>query len=398
MHLLTAQNFTYRPSLKHTMPASKNNKSNTSSEERNLRARLVHGYGLVPHTDNIFIPPRVKEVDVLHTMEDNPERKKSIMYLQLIQILSGSNSGQNSGMTAFQTYLKKNKKESSSSSSYYRLFLFRDVASSEGQVVYMIEGNNLNDKLWARDSMLRDDGDVTIGTYIALLNPCPITSTWCNEIPIVEGRGGCIVMKPPTTVMEINIDTSILGNYTHTFVKSHVDIKVVSVSVHNSKCGGLFCDRQRCVKIDRGTRACGCYSMNTRISSIVLVHHIQVIYLGKVLFEMEDFSSLSFSKLYMKTSLSPTVKFNCLDYTPAYYKLQDCIDNVLEYVNTNGGFTVIGWYKRGEINDISIDDSQNVVESETNWYHVVSMYPTNKDLIKNPELKEEQFDIAAPIV
>ncbi len=100
----------------------------------------------------------------------------------------------------------------------------------------------------------------------------------------------------------------------------------------------------------------------------------------------------------MKTSLSPTVKFNCLDYTPAYYKLQYCIDNVLEYVNTNGGFTVIGWYKRGEINDISIDDSQNVVESENIWYHVVSMYPTNKDLIKSPELKEEQFDIAAPIV
>lgn len=212
--------------------------------ERNVRTRMVHSYGLIPYDSNTHFPRNLMEVDIEHMMQDDPEEKNTVMYLQLIRIISGSNNGQGN-MTPFQSYYKKNKKETAMSSQYYRLFLFRDVSSKDGRVVYIVEGKHLNDRLWGRYPLLRDKGVVTVGTYIVILNPHPITSRFCNEIPIVECCGGCIVMKQPSTVVSIGLDLAITTNVTRSFVMNKVDITVKSISATTSKCSGLFCDRQR---------------------------------------------------------------------------------------------------------------------------------------------------------
>ena len=65
------------------------------------------------------------------------------------------------------------------------LFLFIYITSTEGKVVYIIQGNHLNDIIFNINSIILDDFTFTIGTFIALINPIPITSTCRNEIPIV---------------------------------------------------------------------------------------------------------------------------------------------------------------------------------------------------------------------
>ena len=64
-----------------------------------------------------------------------------------------------------------------------------------------------------------------------------------------------------------------------------------------------------------------------------------------------------------------------------YYRLRDTIDKVVEYINSKGRFPVVGWYKRGEINDQSNDDSQNEVESSEIGVHVVSIQATDKTVL-----------------
>ncbi len=384
--------FHFGPSFKTSMSEIVEAISESQNDDRNVRTRSVHGYGLIPY-DNQFLPSFSKEVSVKDMMGTSPERKKSVLFLQLIRIVSGSNSGQT--MTSYQSYLKKNK-EASASSHYYRLFLFRDASSKDGQVVYMVEGKNRNDKLWTRNPMRRDDGTVTIGTYICVMNPHPILSTWCNEIPIIECRGSAFVMRSPPSVMEVGIDDSITANCTQSFVLNNVKIDISSLDIHPSKCSGLFCDRQRTMDIDRGTRSCGCYSMNSRVGCIVLVHSVTFTPKRHAPFVMEDFSSLSFSSLYLKDPIPPSVKVNQLDYTESYFKLSESADNVVEHINSKGGFTVVGWYKRGEINDQSNDDSQNEVESSEVMIHVVSIFPTDKTVLNDDIYKQMKFDIADP--
>lgn len=256
-----------------------------------------------------------------------------------------------------------------------------------------MEGKSFNDKLWSRFPLLRDNGVVTIGTYITIFNPLPITTMFCNEIPIIECRGGCVVMKDPTAITDINVDMSITQNITRSFLKNNVSVDVLSTDVLTTQCSGHLCDKQRAIEISRGNRACGCYHMQTRVGNITLVHQVTVSSDGRVLLNMDDFSSTRFSKLYLKESFSSTVRFNMLDFTPTFFNLQSCIDDVIGYINDNGGFTVLGWYKRGEINDISNEETQNQVESSEIGYHIVSLYPTNTAILTRIEFQRKKYEM-----
>lgn len=74
---------------------------NEEPQERNVRSRIFNGYGLIPYDRSVRFPDSLVEVDVNHMMSDNPERKRAIMYLQLIRIVSGSNNGQ-ANMSSYQ--------------------------------------------------------------------------------------------------------------------------------------------------------------------------------------------------------------------------------------------------------------------------------------------------------
>ena len=70
-----------------------------------------------------------------------------------------------------------------------------------------------------------------------------------------------------------------------------------------------------------------------------------------------------------------------------FWDIEDCILNVLHLINSNGGWTVIGWYKRGAITDKSLLEvplsnvvSTQVAAGQIN-YHIVQMMPTNKSFL-----------------
>lgn len=95
----------------------------------------------------------------------------------------------------------------------------------------------------------------------------------------------------------------------------------------------------------------------------------------------------------MKSPLSASVKINKLDIvTTTYEKLVISIDNVMEYVNNHGGFTVVGWYRRGEIKDISSEEIVHHVDSSEVGYKIISLYPTRMNLINMTEWNSLKFD------
>ena len=107
-------------------------------------------------------------------------------------------------------------------------------------MVYIVEGKHMNDKIWTRYPLLRDNGKFTIGTYIGIINPMPINQWFCNEIPIIECRGSCFVMKPPSCVASIHVDVGVMKNTTRSFVLNNVDVEIPSLDVITTKCSGRF--------------------------------------------------------------------------------------------------------------------------------------------------------------
>ena len=59
----------------------------------------------------------------------------------------------------------------------------------------MIENQTTNDKLWQKDLVLRDSGVVSIGSFIAVLNPEEIKTCFGNDIPLLQTKMSCLVLK-----------------------------------------------------------------------------------------------------------------------------------------------------------------------------------------------------------
>ena len=99
---------------------------------------------------------------------------------------------------------------------------------------------------------------------------------------------------------------------------------------------------------------------------------------------MEGFSSTNFNKLFMDRALPSNTNITMLEQTSASENIEEAIENCLDHINGNGGFDVLFWYSRGEINDQSLvglnaqGGETQVVAGRTNK-HIVFIKPTHRD-------------------
>ena len=130
---------------------------------------------------------------------------------------------------------------------------------------------------------------------------------------------------------------------------------------------------------------------------------------------ISNFSSVKFSLLYQTAVFSTQVRQISLDLTDAYFDLEDAVNTNIELINDNGGFTVSGWYKRGEINDRTIvhqnnstdniqknnnaiPDNNAQVDNSKITFHPCVIRATNSEFYKdgsvlNKKLIEGKYDV-----
>ena len=130
-----------------------------------------------------------------------------------------------------------------------------------------------------------------------------------------------------------------------------------------------------------------------------------------------QYSSLRFSSLYQTCPFSTQIRSDVLELSDQFFDLEDCISRCVEFINEHGGFTVVGWYKRGVINDCSIlavvdngnngnvnrNTSSNVdmqVDNGKLNFHPCSIQPTNSAFLDGSTylgrtLREMKFDVSS---
>ena len=140
-----------------------------------------------------------------------------------------------------------------------------------------------------------------------------------------------------------------------------------------SNCIGPCCDRQN---LAENNNAYGyvCYtSADTRHAKLVLNFHSRIT-MGDIEFKTQDYTSHKFTQHFIKT---PTTTYNEWDSTDDFFDLVERIEATIEYVNRNGEWTVMGWSKRGEINDQNFTDETQKVQSADVNYHVTTIFLYN---------------------
>ena len=339
---------------------------------------------------NFRVPKSHRLITVNQLMSDNPPCRQTVIYLIFLRVVSSSYNNESRSFT-IRNIGKKN--QSQSVNLYSRLLLCMDPNTVDGQTVYIVQGRGISMNLWSKNANYRDDGTITVGSVLAIISPKPITKLLANEVPILETNFSSLLMKRKT-LHPIPIDTSIPEMTTKGFILNGTYIRVDAVEALQTKCHGHFCDRQRCAELIRADKSCGCYFMRGIHSGIALVHRIQVNCGDGEILTMDEFSSMKFSLLYLSEYFPNSTKRIDFDASEHLETLYDCIDNVINFYNSNGGFTIIGWYKRGEINDSSNDDNNQKITSSSVGQHIISIYPSLYIHGHAPETNDMKFNVS----
>ena len=154
-------------------------------------------------------------------------------------------------------------------------------------------------------------------------------------------------------------------------------------------CNGKFCDRT--LRLKSNKEACGCFSMNSSTSSIVIEADIQHV--------CEDDTSKSFI-VFNHRSLRTTQLFienytilytNSSEMRASYAaRFEDAVESCCDYINNNGGFTVMGTCSRGEISDIS--NVHEKIASTRVTHGITYIQPTNLSILNQPEYIATKFN------
>ena len=207
---------------------------------------------------------------------------------------------------------------------------------------------------------------------------------------MLNSNTSAVVLKIPRTFGPIPMKGIIKADNTAAFVVNGTRLQVFTTTPIATSCRGKLCDKQRVSDWNMiKSKGCGCYSMHANASSMALMHALRASNdRTDESFDMNEFSSTLFSNLYLTGPIPPSACCTVLDkaHHVQGIDLIDCMNNCINYINNHGGFTIIGWYKRGLIEDkslITLNNGENEqVQSGDISYHIVSIMPTERAFLE----------------
>ena len=281
---------------------------------------------------------------------------------------------------------------------------------------------NKNSNLWLNNVELCDNGVITVGTVFRIISPLPASNYLRGDIPLIETHQPVIVLKVPSSFLQVTPLDNLQGESSRAFVLNGTTISCPSYLCEKTKCGGSFCDRQRLNEWNTPLGSCGCYSQRNRgTNNLTLLYPLmKVVYKDKE-YCHTNFSSHSFTMSFLQHDFPISIQANDLQLSDAYWRLGDTIEEIISFVNDRGGWTIVGWYSRGVINDRTLTGViDNSTTSTTNQarttnnaevqvdgsdltYHFCKIIPTdqtlnNKESHDGGQLKNLKFDVDNLIV
>ena len=295
--------------------------------------------------------------------------------VQILRIITPNDGKSGNAITRYQ---RNNQQKQLP---YTRTLLCRTGPS----LVYIMMSHDMNRRLYHRDLLLRDNGTITVGSFLRILGPHPIIRNM-NGIPLIKTDYPAIALETPDKLSPIFINSYIEGNKAGCAVLNGAIMKVTRSTPLQTTCTGKHCDKQRPYDWTNKDKKCGCFiSTNLGTSNLCIVKNGKIKYRG-VEIPLNLFASASFQRLYMTGPFPPNLELSALEHTEASYKLKQCMKECIELINDNEGFEVVLWYSRGEINDLSLTGMNTGQEAEKTDsgklnYHVVSIRPLEKDFL-----------------
>ena len=105
---------------------------------------------------------------------------------------------------------------------------------------YCIESRNIHVYLWDFNIELRDNGVLTMGTIIRIIDPPPIITYMAGNIPMIDTHFPAIVIRHPYQIQKVNIDNEIKANDSQAMLHNGAHLNLDRTAPEESPCSGLF--------------------------------------------------------------------------------------------------------------------------------------------------------------
>lgn len=197
------------------------------------------------------------------------------------------------------------------------------------------------------------------GCMVALINP-PSTDRFLanGSTPVLAPSRPLLVIGSNVEIVERPIVTE--GTDMNGFVLYGCQVRVSSFKVYDTPCGGDLCDQQSLVNGGVMARRCACIQMKSRVGIVVISFEL-IIELTNGTSFTAHFESKKYNQHYIFNGvLPPGTRAHALDDFEIEDRIYRAARDAMDYINNNaGGFRVVGWAKRGEVQDQAVDQPGN---------------------------------------
>lgn len=266
------------------------------------------------------------------------------------------------------------------SASYDRLLICGDVADKGNCFALLYQSSDHSRKM-----LYNISGGIGVGNIIYIGEPKKQDSTLGASLPIVISTWKVIpIVLPPTSKIESVLPKVPFAvpkdSGEHRYFVYHeqvIDLFGFRLVYEDVSCSGRFCDRAN-VRVTNVY--CGCWQTGTSLNAVVgeykvtlkiptgaidglgddetTIQDVRSLRTTEVFFDnLEDFATLENSEIERRT-----------------IEMREKIKAMTNYINAHGGWTVVGWFRKGDVVDASNEEAKVMADSVT--LHISVLIPS----------------------
>jgi len=264
-----------------------------------------------------------------------------------------------------------------SASNYNRMAVFGDLSDPPNCFVIFTASGDESEKLFP--TVLNS---VVVGTCFYLYEPVRTSKDHRERMNTIDVQKRYIPLKqslpdvPLPLIVPFCPITIPSEADTYFFALHSCEITVArAVVVLDASCTGLVCDRAN--PRDNIQMHCGCFRQHNSNKSAVLevsidIHNVPSEIKESGVLTIHHFRSLRTTTLFFQHfddfSRAGPNSIQAREYRTS-------IDTMVDYVNHHDGWTIIGWCRKGRVDDVSTPGE--IIESASPAFHLALLVPTS---------------------
>ena len=260
---------------------------------------------------------------------------------------------------------------------YNRYFFCADVANPPHCFAIMTRTSSES------TSLLRYAfGKQVVGMDFYMYEPNIVSQTLGETTPIIDHANKQLmplvdhIVHTIPEAIDLNVQDLSVGQGGY-FVFKGIHAQVTRFSLYfDCSCAGIMCDRQR----SKGECTCiHLTSSKTFVYSFDVTFAIPLSLNGNDSMTVPGYKSLRTTQCFFKNYSSRDVA--PVEEDGLKHKIRPKVATMTNYINQNGGWTVVGWFKKGEITDQATGQDKVANQEVTN--HIIFMEPSDITLLSS---------------